>query len=177
MIGVRFPLRLEQSQNSRTHWRKRAERRACERAATANALNSWTTRRLLKLAKQGNPSGRWVVTLTRIAPRPLDDDNLSGRLKGVRDQVAAWLGLDDRGVRFICHERRGAVREHAVDVAIRSEEEYVRVMASSIEEWGQWMKANHRLPSLQEPKAKRTKRARPASGPVPTPNFRAGGKK
>ena len=37
------------------------------------------------------------VLLTRIGPsNGLDDDNLAGALKGVRDAVAEWLGVDDR---------------------------------------------------------------------------------
>lgn len=36
------------------------------------------------------------VVLRRIAPgHGLDKDNLQGALKGVRDQVAAWLRIDD----------------------------------------------------------------------------------
>lgn len=37
-----------------------------------------------------------IVTLTRVGPRRLDDDNLAGSLKGVRDAIAAALGVDDR---------------------------------------------------------------------------------
>ncbi len=41
-----------------------------------------------------------VVTLTRLAPSSgLDDDNLRGALKSVRDGVADALGLDDRDPR------------------------------------------------------------------------------
>ncbi len=36
------------------------------------------------------------ATLTRIAPALLDDDNLRPALKAVRDEVAAWIGVDDR---------------------------------------------------------------------------------
>jgi len=37
------------------------------------------------------------VLLTRLAPsNGLDDDNLTGSLKSVRDEVAKWLGVDDR---------------------------------------------------------------------------------
>jgi hypothetical protein len=36
------------------------------------------------------------VTITRIAPCELDDDNLAGSAKAVRDGVADWLGVDDR---------------------------------------------------------------------------------
>jgi hypothetical protein len=41
------------------------------------------------------------VTLMRpIARIPLDTDNLSGAFKGVRDEVAAFLGVDDRSDRI-----------------------------------------------------------------------------
>ena len=36
------------------------------------------------------------VTLVRIAPGTLDDDNVRGALKAVRDEVAAWIDRDDR---------------------------------------------------------------------------------
>jgi hypothetical protein len=36
-----------------------------------------------------------VVTLTRLGAVAIDDDNLRGALKHVRDEVAAWLKLDD----------------------------------------------------------------------------------
>ena len=35
------------------------------------------------------------ITLTRIAPRTLDDDNLAAGFKATRDRVADWLGVDD----------------------------------------------------------------------------------
>lgn len=51
-----------------------------------------------------------AVTLTRLAPsNGLDDDNLTGALKGVRDAVAAWLGVDDRDratVRYAYEQQR-----------------------------------------------------------------------
>ncbi len=36
-----------------------------------------------------------VIRLTRIGPRPLDDDNLAAALKAVRDGVADGLGFPD----------------------------------------------------------------------------------
>lgn len=45
----------------------------------------------------GKPALPCTVLLTRYAPsNGLDDDNLCGALKSVRDAVAAWLGVDDR---------------------------------------------------------------------------------
>lgn len=37
-----------------------------------------------------------TVTLTRRGARELDDDNLRGAMKAVRDAVARWLGVDDK---------------------------------------------------------------------------------
>lgn len=36
-----------------------------------------------------------TILLTRVSPRKLDDDNLQGALKSIRDGVADWLGIDD----------------------------------------------------------------------------------
>lgn len=41
------------------------------------------------------PPSRAVVRLTRHAPRVMDDDNLRGCLKAVRDGVAMSIGVDD----------------------------------------------------------------------------------
>lgn len=42
-----------------------------------------------------------AVALTRLAPGELDTDNLSSAFKAVRDEVAAWLGADDRDQRIV----------------------------------------------------------------------------
>jgi hypothetical protein len=53
------------------------------------------------------------VLLTRVGPtNGLDDDNLASALKAVRDEVAKWLGVDDRDrlkVRYRYAQRRGPV--------------------------------------------------------------------
>jgi hypothetical protein len=61
-----------------------------------------------------------VVTITRVSPRLLDDDNLRGALKAVRDGIADALGVDDRDerVRWRYRQIRGTVKYHAVDVSI-----------------------------------------------------------
>ena len=43
---------------------------------------------------------RFEVVLVRISAGELDDDNLRGALKSVRDEVAAWIGLDDKDPRI-----------------------------------------------------------------------------
>ncbi len=74
--------------NSRDHWRKRAERAKSQRFGIH--WQWYVTSGAGKLARVRLPA---VVTLTRLAPRELDDDNLRSALKAVRDQVAEHMGL------------------------------------------------------------------------------------
>lgn len=59
-----------------------------------------TQRRVIALTFRAGghplPMPLLLVTLTRIASEPLDDDNLRGALKSCRDEVAFILGVDDR---------------------------------------------------------------------------------
>src|SRR5689334_7850545 len=52
---------------------------------------------------------RITVGLCRVSAGTLDDDNLRGALKHVRDAVARWLGLDDADARiaFQYEQREG----------------------------------------------------------------------
>jgi len=54
-------------------------------------------------------SGPLVLLLTRVAPRPLDDDNLASAFKAFRDGVADVLGVDDRDPRvtWLYAQRKG----------------------------------------------------------------------
>lgn len=54
-----------------------------------------------------------VVVITRIAPRLLDSDNAEAAAKGVRDGIAAGLGINDRSslVRYVVSQEQGAPRE------------------------------------------------------------------
>lgn len=93
-------LRTGRGGNNREHWAGRARRVRAEREAV-----SWS------LLGRTKPTLPCVVLLTRVAPSAgLDDDNLAGALKSVRDAVAQWLGVDDRDretVRYEYAQRRG----------------------------------------------------------------------
>lgn len=97
---ITVPIRTAPGMNVREDWRVRSRRVKKERQTTAWAL-----------AGQPKPSIPCSVRLTRVAPSAgVDDDNLSGALKGVRDQIAEWLGVDDRHrnqVRYFYDQKRG----------------------------------------------------------------------
>lgn len=64
-----------------------------------------------ELKRHTKPQIPCTCVLTRVAPSSgLDDDNLAGALKAVRDAVAQWLGVDDKDrmtVRYRYAQRRG----------------------------------------------------------------------
>ena len=112
-MRLEIPLRLPSLANERMHWRARAKRVAQQRLALALA---WGRKRF-------DLSASAVVTLTRVAPRDLDDDNLAYAFKAIRDEVAKRLGLaDDRDprVRWAYGQRRGLPKQCAVVVVIES---------------------------------------------------------
>lgn len=112
-LTVTIPIRTKSELNQREHWSKRHKRLSGHRKTVAMVLRS---KAFVSLASFSS----FVVTLTRIAPRELDDDNLRGAIKGCRDGVADFLGLDDRDprVRWEYGQRRGRVREYAVEVNV-----------------------------------------------------------
>lgn len=72
-----------------------AERTRQQRSATRETLLTMAGER---------PELPVVVSITRIAPdEGIDDDNLGGACKHVRDGVADWLGVDDRDPRVRWH--------------------------------------------------------------------------
>jgi hypothetical protein len=118
MTSVTIPIdgmRLGAALNARVHWSKRAARAKKERAVVATVLRcQWMPHDEGK----GPPT---TCTLARIAPRMLDDDNLAGAFKSIRDEVAAFFGVDDgpKGpIAWRYEQRRGAPKEYAVQIAL-----------------------------------------------------------
>ncbi len=112
MIRVIVPIRILSEANGREHWRAKAKRTGRHRG--------WAHTSLIG---QPKPAPPLVITLTRIAPRTLDDDNLASGFKAARDGVADWLGIDDGDKRLTwCYEqRRGERNEYCAEVRIESE--------------------------------------------------------
>lgn len=104
---ILIPLRTRGS-NARETWQARHRRVKGERLHTATALLG-----------QQRPAIPCVVTLTRLSSGTLDDDNLRAACKAIRDQIAAWLGIDDRHghqVRYEYSQRRAARGQYGVEV-------------------------------------------------------------
>ena len=119
MVEVLLPIRTRSEANLREHWARRA-RRAREQRLVARTLVG---------AKVSNLSGFScviTVTLTRIAPRRLDSDNLARSFKAVRDGVADALGIDDGSsrIKWCYAQRKGRPHEYAVLVRIQNEHEH-----------------------------------------------------
>lgn len=107
-------LRTVSETNVREHWRARHRRRKAQRHLVALTL-----RETLGVARD-RPEAALMITLTRIAPRPLDSDNLQSSLKATRDAVADWLTLDDADPLLTWHYRqqRGVPHEYGVHITI-----------------------------------------------------------
>lgn len=111
-------LRLVSEANAHEHWRARQKRAKHQRAVAAAAI------------RPAILAGKWTlplrVTIVRIAPRALDDDNAVGSAKHVRDGIAdalERLGVKsdrDPRVTWDVKQERGLPREYAVRIEIRS---------------------------------------------------------
>jgi hypothetical protein len=98
MQSFTIPLRTQTcAGNLREHWRARAKRVESERYATAWSLKAYATPHVFPTNAVAGRFRPLLVRLTRISPRGrLDTGNLPGSLKAVQDQIAEWLGVDDR---------------------------------------------------------------------------------
>lgn len=116
MIRVEYPCRIESVANLREHWAKKAKRVKLHRQLAWAALP---------------PSMNWPpdlsslsVTLTRIAPRTLDSDNLASGFKATRDQIAVYLQIDDGDSRITWRykQEKGGAKEYKVRIEIEVQE-------------------------------------------------------
>ncbi len=125
LVAIVAPLRTVSESNARGHWSKRAKRAKEQRGLVALLLRAkGTSPRPLtaySLDTEGRRVPSRVVTLTRIAPRELDDDNLRGAMKACRDGVADWLGVDDRDPRVEWRYEQTKGSSYAVRVIVRGE--------------------------------------------------------
>lgn len=105
-------LKLVSLANQREHWRTRAKRAKGHRSVTLLLTRAALRHEVIRFPLS--------VVITRIAPRALDDDNLAGAAKSVRDGVADALGIDDRDprVKWAVAQRRGGKGEYGAEVVL-----------------------------------------------------------
>ena len=84
-MRIELPIATVSEANRRDHWATKARRTKAHRNA------AWALCPVYPLP--------CLVTLTRIAPRALDDDNNVGSFKHVRDGIADRLGVKDNDPR------------------------------------------------------------------------------
>lgn len=95
---------LGRGQNMREHYAVRAKRVKAEREATwvalCDALPKADAGLRIDALSYGPDIGARITLHRPWARVPLDSDNLSGAFKGVRDEVASFLGVDDKSERL-----------------------------------------------------------------------------
>lgn len=111
-IEVTIPLHLVSGMNVREHWAVRKKR--------AEAHRGITKLRLRTAVSQLTPPV--IVTITRIAPRALDSDNLQASAKHVRDGIADAFELDDRSPLLAWNyaQERGAPKYYGVRIRLEA---------------------------------------------------------
>jgi hypothetical protein len=118
MIRFTIPIHTVSESNMAEHWTVKAKRAKKQReAAYLFALQSIGMVCL-------SPNGRLTITLTRIAPRKLDDGNNSVSMKHAQDGLCDALGIDDGDeiLSWVYAQRRGKAKEYAVEVQIQPKE-------------------------------------------------------
>lgn len=98
VLVVCVPLRLGAGLNGREHWRARSTRVKRERAVTDAVLRS---RDVARERLAGCVALPGPVRIVRVSPgNGMDDDNVAGACKAVRDAIAKWAGVDDGDPRW-----------------------------------------------------------------------------
>ncbi len=106
-MTITVPLRLPSLMNARLHWR------ALNRVKVNQQALVWA-----HLVARPAPPLPATITLTRVGKRRLDDDNLAAAFKYVRDQIAAWVGVDDGDGRYRWEYRQEVGSQWAVRIDV-----------------------------------------------------------
>jgi hypothetical protein len=105
-LRIRAPIKTVSEMNQRSHWAGKYRRSKKQQQDIRLFLNTCRKPKL--------PCDVW---LTRVGQRQLDDDNLQGAFKAIRDEIADWLGIDDGGSEVMWHYdqvKASKPREYAV---------------------------------------------------------------
>lgn len=107
-MRVHIPIKLPSLANERLSWWRMARLKRDQKDAVILCLRS---------TDEEIPAPPVVVTITRIGPRRLDDDNLSSACKYIRDQIAAAIGVDDGSDQYTWRYAQ-RIGKYGVDVEV-----------------------------------------------------------
>lgn len=108
-VRVEIPMTLPSVANLREHWATKAKRVKAQRNAVRLAMKTKPSASDVWWEWHPKKEPEWtldtplVVTLTRVAPRALDSDNLVSAFKACRDSIAACFGVNDNDPRIEWH--------------------------------------------------------------------------
>jgi hypothetical protein len=105
-----LPIRTYNTANCRWHWAKRAK------YAKQCRTHAFLATRCNGISKP--PSGAFAVRLVRIGKRRMDSDGLAISFKGVRDGIAAAMGIDDGDPRIEWQYGQEIGKEYSVQITI-----------------------------------------------------------
>jgi hypothetical protein len=108
--AMRFDIKTVSEANTREHWAVRNRRKKGQQSDFATLWRYYKP--VINLPA--------VVTFTRYACQAMDSDNLAGAFKGIRDQLAKEIGIDDGSeqVEFRYRQQRINERQHFFTVEI-----------------------------------------------------------
>ncbi len=129
VLALELPLMTVSEANARSHFHERARRAAAQRTGAYMALTTPLRRAGFTAWAIGADTRETsvlvyplVVRMTRLSRGELDDDNLRGALKAVRDGIADALGLkSDRDPRVewrYAQDRASKKMPHGVRIEV-----------------------------------------------------------
>ncbi len=113
-MRIDIPIKTISESNAREHYYVKARRVKRQRDAAYMCVRS-------KMVDWRSEAPCETVRIVRIAPRPLDTDNLQGALKAIRDGVSDALGIDDAPglLEWEYGQQKGNPKEYAVRVVLK----------------------------------------------------------
>jgi hypothetical protein len=111
MITITLPIKTVAGLNAREHHMARMRRVKNERCSAKWGV--WQASKNVALPV--------VVTMTRLSSGELDDDNLQGACKAIRDGIADAYGIDDRDRRIKWQYAQAKCKRGEFGVIVRIE--------------------------------------------------------
>lgn len=114
-LVIDVPIKTVSEANMRQHWAAKHKRRTAQQKAVSA---------IWKMRRGWHPIPLPCrVTFTRIGPKMLDDDNLRGAFKHIRDEVARLLKTDDSvtgQVEWNYKQEAIGKREYSIRIEVQS---------------------------------------------------------